>query len=74
VIFQEITQLVLTGRHLSASGIEEILLLRAPMNRGGKRRRTDDELIVALRKRESSETIRRAPSLKQRDEDMVHAP
>ena len=28
----------------------------------------------ALRNWESSETIRRAPSLKQRDEDMVHAP
>jgi len=28
----------------------------------------------ALRNWESSETMRRAPSLKQRDEDMVHAP
>ena len=34
-IFREVTELVLSGRHLSASGIEEALLLRGPMNRGG---------------------------------------
>jgi len=48
-IFQEITLLVQRGRHLSSSGIEEILKLRAPMNRGGKRRRSDAELVAALR-------------------------
>ena len=64
-IFRAITELVLAGRHLSCRGIEDILILRAPMNRGGKRRRSDEELIAALRNQESSEAIRRAPSLKQ---------
>jgi hypothetical protein len=73
-IFRRIAQLVQSGRHLSPAGIEEILTLRAPMNRGGKRRRTDREIVTVLRSWESSEAIRRAPSLKLRDEDMVHAP
>ena len=55
-------------------GFIEILALRAPMNRGGKRRRTDDELIEALRRWESSEAIRKAPLSKREEEDMVHAP
>jgi len=71
-VFRRVTELVLSGRHLSVSGIEEALMLRAPMNRGGKRRRSDEEIIEALRNWESSETICRAPSLKQRDEDMAH--
>jgi hypothetical protein len=41
------------------------------MNRGGQRRRCDEELITALRDWESSEAIRRAPSSKPTDEDMV---
>lgn len=72
-VFREITRLVRSGRHLNVSGIIEILELRAPMNRGGKRRRTDDEIIQALRDWESSEAIRKAPLLKSADEDMVHA-
>ena len=44
------------------------------MNRGGKRGRTDEELIEALRIWESSEAIRKAPLLKREEEDMVHAP
>src|SRR5262249_38526427 len=72
-VFRQITELVQSGRHLSRRGIGEVLALRGPMNRGGKRRRTDDEIIEALRIWESSEAIRRAPSSKQRDEDMVHA-
>jgi hypothetical protein len=60
-VFKEITQLVRSGRHLSSVGIGGILLLRAPMNRGGKRRRSDEEIIAALRTWESSEAIRRAP-------------
>jgi LAGLIDADG endonuclease len=71
-VFRTITELVLSGRHLSVSGIEQVLSLRGPMNRGGKRRRSDEEIIAALRDRESSEAICRAPSMKQRDEDMVH--
>jgi len=72
-VFRKITQLVQLGAHRSVSGIEAILRLRAPMNRGGKRRYSDDQIIAILRDWESSEAIRRAPSLKQRDEDMVHA-
>jgi hypothetical protein len=72
-VFREITRLVQSGTHLSVSGIETILALRSPMNRGGKRRYSNEQIIAKLRDWESSETIRRAPSLKQRDEDMVHA-
>jgi hypothetical protein len=72
-VFREITWLVRRGRHLSPRGIEEILALRGPMNRGGKRRRSDEEIIATLRDWESSEAIRRAPSLKRKEEDMVHA-
>jgi LAGLIDADG endonuclease len=61
-IFRQITELVQAGRHLSTDGIIEILALRGPMNRGGKRRRSDDEIITTLRNWESSEAIRRAPS------------
>jgi hypothetical protein len=71
-IFRQITLLVQSGRHLLPRGIEEILVLRNPMNRGGKRRRSDEEIIAALRVWESSEAIRGAPSSKLRDEDMVH--
>ena len=71
-VFRTITELVLSGRHLSVAGIEQALTLRAPMNRGGKRRRSDEEIIATLRNWESSETICRAPSMKQRDEDMAH--
>ncbi len=61
-IFRRITALVQSGRHLHPAGIEAILALRAPMNRGGKRWRTDEEIVAVLRSRESSEAIRGAPS------------
>ncbi len=61
-IFEEIAWLVQTGRHLTREGIETVLRLRAPMNRGGKRRRSDEAIIAALEEWESSEAIRRAPS------------
>ena len=70
-IFRQITLLVRSGRHLTVEGFQEILSLRTPMNRGGKRRRSDEFLLAALRDWESSEAIRRAPSLKLTDEDMV---
>jgi hypothetical protein len=47
-IFKHITQLVLSRRHLQPDGFMEILELRGPMNRGGKRRRTDDEIIELI--------------------------
>lgn len=64
-IFRTITQMVQSGCHLSSTGVGAILELRGPMNRGGKRRYRDDEIVAALRDWESSEAIRRAPSLKQ---------
>ncbi len=60
-IFKEITTLVRSNRHLTSMGLEEILKLRSPMNRGGKRRRTDEEILRVMREQESSEAIRRAP-------------
>ena len=60
-IFTTIMELVLSGRHLSLDGIIEILALRGPMNRGGKRRYSDEKIIDVLRDWESSEAIRRAP-------------
>ena len=47
-IFREITELVLAGDHLNVAGITAILVLRGPMNRGGKRRRSDEEILAAL--------------------------
>ena len=43
------TAFIQSGRHLTSDGFEEILEVRAPMSRGGKRRRSDEELIAALR-------------------------
>jgi hypothetical protein len=48
-VFRSICTLIQQGRHLTPHGIEEILVLRSPMNRGGKRRRSDEEIIAALR-------------------------
>lgn len=60
-IFREITELVLSGRHLSPAGIADILVLRSPMNRGGKRRYGESHILAVLEEWESSEAIRRAP-------------
>ncbi len=72
-VFRQISALIQSRRHLSSAGIGEILALRGPMNRGGKRRYSDEQIVATLRDWESSEAIRRAPSLKLTDEDMVHA-
>jgi LAGLIDADG endonuclease len=63
-VFRKITTLVQSGRHLSPSGIEEVLTLRSPMNRGGKRRYGEAEVLAVLRDWESSEAIRKAPPVK----------
>ena len=52
VAFRQVTALIQAGRHLSHAGFIEILALRGPMNRGGKRRRTDEELISGLSDRD----------------------
>jgi LAGLIDADG DNA endonuclease family protein len=61
-IFTEITRLVRSDRHLSPTGVGLILQMRGPMNRGGKRRYCDEEILAAFEGWESSEAIRRAPS------------
>ena len=63
-VFRVVTELVRSGRHLSPKGIEEILIMRAPMNRGGKRRYDGEYILGVLRDWESSEAIRRAPPVK----------
>ena len=63
-MFRKITELVLSGRHLSTEGIGDILDLRSPMNRGGKRRYDEKYILAVLRDWESSEAIRKAPSVK----------
>ena len=65
VVFRQITELVRSGRHRSADGIGDILELRRPMNRGGKRRYDESLILAVLEEWESSEAIRRAPPLKQ---------
>lgn len=56
--FVKITNLVQSGAHLHASGIAAILELRSTMNRGGKRRYSDREILGALERLESSEATR----------------
>jgi hypothetical protein len=60
-IFHEITMLIQQGVHRSPQGIRKIVRLRSPMNRGGKRVRSDEAVREALERWESSEAIRRAP-------------
>lgn len=47
-IFRQIALLVRSREHLDPAGIARILELRSGMNRGGRRRRTDDEIRAAL--------------------------
>jgi LAGLIDADG DNA endonuclease family protein len=60
-IFREIAELMSQGVHLTRDGIARILILRQPMNRGGKRRYPDQVILDSLRLKESSEAIRQAP-------------
>jgi hypothetical protein len=60
-VFRMITALVQSGDHLSPAGLRGIVELRSPMNRGGKRRRSDEEICLLLEEWESSEAIRKAP-------------
>ena len=55
-IFCTIIEMLRARRHLSKEGIAEILLLRRSMNDGGKRKYSEEEILIAYK--ESSETIR----------------
>jgi hypothetical protein len=60
--FKELARLLKEGRHLTRSGIDEILSIRRDMNDGGAKRRkySDDSIIELFEPRESSETARQA--------------
>jgi len=47
-VFKQITEIVLSRCHLTPEGFRKVLELRGPMNRGGKRRRTDEEIIALI--------------------------
>jgi LAGLIDADG endonuclease len=47
-VFREIAALVQSGRHRTAEGIKATLAMRGPMNRGGKRRRCEEEILASL--------------------------
>ena len=55
-IFCSIITLLRAKRHLVGEGIKEILLLRRVMNDGGKRKYSEEEILMAYK--ESPETIR----------------
>jgi hypothetical protein len=59
-IFCRVADLMSQGAHLTRDGIIEIVHLRNPMNRGGKRRYSDQMILDSLRLEESSEAIRQA--------------
>ena len=61
VVFTIILELVQSGRHLDPTGIREIMALRNRMKGGGKRHRSDEEILRVLKSWESSEAIRKAP-------------
>jgi hypothetical protein len=59
--FAEILELVQAGWHLYPDGIRDVMTLRNRMNGGGKRHRSDTEILRILEEWESSEAIRKAP-------------
>ena len=61
------------GRHLTRNGIHEILTVRRDMNDGGAKRRkySDDSIVELFGPRESSETVRRAPTNDVVEDDTV---
>ena len=60
--FKEIAVLIGDGKHLTKSGIEEILKIRSSMNDGGvgKRRYSDEDILHLFNSGKSSETTRQA--------------
>lgn len=60
-IFKKIVSLVLAKEHLTYDGMKTLLTLREPMNSGGKRKYSSEQ-ILNLYRMESSETIRQTLS------------
>lgn len=63
--FKQIAKLLMEDRHLTRSGIDEILAIRRDMNDGGAKRRkySDDSILGLFEPGESSETARQAPAV-----------
>ena len=68
--FKQIAQLLIEGRHLTRSGIDEILTIRRDMNDGGAKRRkySDGSIAELFELGESSETARQAPTIEVGDD------
>ena len=60
--FKQMAKIIKEGKHLSKKGIESILDIRKEMNDGGvgKRKYSDDEILLLFNEGKSSETIRQA--------------
>lgn len=58
--FCQAVEMMEQGKHLHYEGIKEILKLRSDMNDGGKRKFSENDILLAFQK--SSETIRQIPS------------
>jgi hypothetical protein len=73
--FKQIAQLLTQRRHLTRSGIDEILTIRRDMNDGGAKRRkySDDSIVELFEPRESSETARQAPTMTSAGDDTVRS-
>ncbi len=67
--FCNAVEMIEKGKHLSFEGVKEILDLRRDMNDGGKRKFTEEEILVAFQK--SSETIRQ--TCEQSQDDIVRS-
>ena len=57
-IFRQMADLMAEDAHLTKEGIVKLLELRRKMNDGGKRKYTEEEILVAFDSGESSETTR----------------
>jgi len=57
----KIARMMESGDHLTSEGFRRIVEIRRPMNNGGKRKYTEEEILSSLHPMESSEAIRQAP-------------
>ena len=72
--FRRVCELVRSREHLTVDGFMRVLELRAGMNRGGKRRRTDRQIRTAFEQRGILRGHTQGSPSEHGDEDMVHAP
>jgi LAGLIDADG endonuclease len=73
-IFRQMAELMNGGAHLRKAGIVELLKLRREMNDGGKRKYSEEEILMAWPAEESSETIcRTSPETNVGEDDIVRS-